>query len=508
MSIKAAQYVRMSTHHQRYSTSNQIAMIASYAATRNFEVVRTYVDEGRSGLKLAGRGALQALLSDVLSGAPGFDAVLVYDISRWGRFQDTDESAHYEWLVRNAGLSVHYCAEQFENDGSASSGILKSLKRTMAGEFSRELSQKVFIGQCRLAARGYKMGGRQTFGLRRVLVDELGNPKVELKPGQRKNISTDRVILAPGPPKEVAVVRRIYRMSIRGSLSDRQIADVLNGEGVDAVAGRKWTKFIVRQVLTSEVYTGAAIFNRRSTKLRSQAVRNPPEQWVRREHAFKALIDRTTFREAQRVRGRRRICRISEGYMLDQLRHLLRERGRLSTELINSSALLPAAHTYRERFGSLDRAYAIVGYYRPSNTPSPMSPLLVDRANAFAIQTARMIRQTGGRVRTREQAGILLVDGTIRLVTTLARYTAGSRENFWEVKVNRAYEFDFVLVGLMAEANEYVRAYYLLPVSRFPASSAIRLIDGGNRLERYRIPDLISVYSALRERAALPCHPN
>ncbi len=45
---------------------------------------------------------------------------------------------------------MDYCAEQFENDGSPPSTIVKSVKRAMAGEYSRELSAKVFAGQCRL----------------------------------------------------------------------------------------------------------------------------------------------------------------------------------------------------------------------------------------------------------------------------------------------------------------------------------------------------------------------
>jgi hypothetical protein len=47
-----------------------------------------------------------------------FTQILVYDISRWGRFRDSDEAAHYEFLCKRAGIAVHYCAEQFENDKS------------------------------------------------------------------------------------------------------------------------------------------------------------------------------------------------------------------------------------------------------------------------------------------------------------------------------------------------------------------------------------------------------
>lgn len=99
-SSRAAQYVRMSTDKQQYSPLNQMAAIAAYAARRNLAIVRTYADEGRSGLDLGGRTAIQNLLSDVRNGKADYKVILVYDVSRWGRFQDADESAYYELSVR------------------------------------------------------------------------------------------------------------------------------------------------------------------------------------------------------------------------------------------------------------------------------------------------------------------------------------------------------------------------------------------------------------------------
>jgi DNA invertase Pin-like site-specific DNA recombinase len=72
-----------------------------------------------------------------------FSALLVYDVSRWGRFQDVDESAYYEYVLKRAGIRVHYCAEQFENDGSMSSSVLKTLKRSMAAELMRNVAGAV-----------------------------------------------------------------------------------------------------------------------------------------------------------------------------------------------------------------------------------------------------------------------------------------------------------------------------------------------------------------------------
>src|SRR5438309_4785456 len=209
---RAAVYVRMSTEHQQYSTSNQMDVIREYAKRRDLEIVKEYSDEGKSGLNIQGRDSLVQMIRDVQNGSAEFSCILVYDVSRWGRFQDADESAYYEYICRQAGVSVHYCAEQFENDGSPVSTIVKGVKRAMAGEYSRELSVKVFTGQCRLIELGFRQGGPAGYGLRRRLVDQSGAAKGELTRGEHKSIQTDRVVLEPGPPEEVETVRRMFRM--------------------------------------------------------------------------------------------------------------------------------------------------------------------------------------------------------------------------------------------------------------------------------------------------------
>src|ERR1700724_1155427 len=212
---RAAEYVRMSTAHQKYSTENQAEAIRQYAARRGLEIVRRYADEGKSGLRLDGRDALKQLIDDVQSGTADFKTILVYDVSRWGRFQDADESAYYEYICKRAGISVQYCAEQFENDGSPVSTIVKGVKRAMAGEYSRELSAKVFTGQCRLIELGFRQGGPPGYGVRRRLIDQAGTAKGELTRGEHNSIQTDRVVLVPGPADEVDTVRWMYRSFVK-----------------------------------------------------------------------------------------------------------------------------------------------------------------------------------------------------------------------------------------------------------------------------------------------------
>lgn len=119
--LRAAQYVRKSTAYQRYSIKNQAVVIAAYAQVHQLSIVRTYRDERESGLRIKNRRALTKLLDDCAD----FDHILVFDVSRWGRFQGIDESAHYEFICKQAGIKVFYCAEQFDNDGSLLLSIVK-----------------------------------------------------------------------------------------------------------------------------------------------------------------------------------------------------------------------------------------------------------------------------------------------------------------------------------------------------------------------------------------------
>jgi DNA invertase Pin-like site-specific DNA recombinase len=259
----------MSTEHQQYSTSNQEDMIREYAVKRGYEIGRTYADEGKSGLTVAGRESLRRMIADVQSGNAGIKAILVYDISRWGRFQDADESAYYEYLCKRAGIDVHYCAEQFENDGGPTSTIIKSVKRAMAGEYSRELSSKVFKGQCRLIELGYRQGGAPGFGLRRMLINQAGESKGLLSRGECKSLQTDRVVLVSGPDNEVQHVQRIYELFTQKGKQESEIAAILNADGVVTDLGRPWNRGTVRQVLTNEKYIGNSVYNRTSFKLTS-----------------------------------------------------------------------------------------------------------------------------------------------------------------------------------------------------------------------------------------------
>src|SRR5216684_3436864 len=229
--IPVAQYLRMSTEHQQYSLDGQRTAIQTYAEAHGFSVVQTYTDGAKSGVVLKRRNGLRQLLQDVMGGKPPYNAILVYDVSRWGRFQDADEAAHYEFVCKSAGIPVHYCAETFTNDGTLPNTIMKALKRVMAGEYSRELSVKIDRAKRIVAELGFRAGGAAGYGLRRMLLSASG---------------------------------------IRKGL------------------------LAIREILTNRKYMGDAVYGRTSQVLGSRPLKVPRERWIVKEGAFKPIVDSET----------------------------------------------------------------------------------------------------------------------------------------------------------------------------------------------------------------------
>jgi DNA invertase Pin-like site-specific DNA recombinase len=500
---RAAMYVRMSTDHQKYSTENQADAIREYAERHRMEIVKTYADAGKSGLKLDGREALQKLIADVQSGVADYSAILVLDVTRWGRFQDADESAYYEYICRRAGIDVQYVAEQFENDGSPVSTIVKGVKRAMAGEYSRELSSKVFAGQCRLIELGYRQGGPAGFGLRRMLIDENGNPKGELRRGEHKSLQTDRVILVPGPDEEIGTVRWIYRTFAEQGLIESEIAAKLNQQEILTDLERPWTRGTVHEVLTNEKYIGNNVFNRRSFKLKMRRVENEPEMWVRADGVFQGIVEPSLFYTAQGM-IRERSRKLTNDEMLDKLRSLHERFGWLSGMVINEAENMPSSAAYAHRFGSLIQAYQLIGY-----TPDrdfryiEINRELRKMYPSIIGDTVKRINELGGQVHVQEKDDLLVINNEIKASLVICRCQVTPNGGYrWKVHFDSGLMPDITIVIRMDESNNSALDYYLLPALDIENPN-IRLTEENHfSLDAYRF-DSLEPFFMLAERIAL-----
>ncbi len=500
---KAAMYVRMSTEHQQYSIENQTAAMEIYAASRQMEIVKIYTDGGKSGLSFSGRLGLQQLIADVKERTKEYSDILVLDLTRWGRFQDVDESAHYEYLCRSGGFKLHYVAEQFENDGSVSSSIIKNVKRAMAAEYSRELSKKVYAGQCRLIEKGFRQGGHAGYGLRRLLIDENRQPKCELLPGQRKSFQTDRVILVPGPDEEVQNVRWIYTSFVQDGLTETEIAERLNVRGVLTDLGRSWTRSTVHQILINEKYIGNNIFNRRSFKLKEKRIVNPKEKWVRAEGVFEAVVELHYFLAAQHI-IQARYRKISNEEMLDKLKNLRERLGWLSGVLIDETDDMPSSSVYANRFGGLIRAYKLIGYdsgiddrfIEENKRLRDMHPGIVENISL-------KICEFGGTVQRDETNGFLIVNNELKVSVVICRcMQTGAGSSRWKIQFDTSLMPDITIAVRMDPTNQHVFDYYVIP-SIDVENPKLRLEEDNHfALDAYRLNDL-EPFFVLMERVSI-----
>jgi len=486
----------MSTDHQKYSTENQLDTIRRYADQRGYTIVRTFEDSGRSGLRMDGRDGLKSLMLEVQSGTAEFQAILVYDVSRWGRFQDADEGAYHEHICSRAGIPVHYCGEQFDNDGSIGSILLKNVKRVMAGEYSRELSVKVFAGQCRLIEHGFRQGGPAGFGLRRLLIDEDRNPKGELGRGDRKSLQTDRVVLTRGPLEEIEHVKSIYSMFVEEGQSEREIAIALNQLGITSDLGRPWTRASIHQILTNEKYIGNNIFNRISYKLKKRRVVNRPDTWVRADGVFPSIVDRALFERARDI-VEQRGNHYSDEELLSLLQAVLDEEGSLSGLIIDERDGMPSSSLYRHRFGSLVRAYSLIGY--------------APERDYRYIEINRHIRETfpglvAEIVASLESAGASVVcDPASQLLTVNREFTAsivlarsfetktGSLR--WQIRFDTGLAPDITVAVRLGRSNERPLDYCLLPSIDMNTGRIRMAEDNALSLDAYRFESLDFLYA-------------
>lgn len=354
----------MSTEGQHYSLDHQAAAIASFAQNHGYEIIRTYTDAGRSGVTTKHREGLKRLLADVVNGNAPFSTLLVLDVSRWGRFQDPDEAGHYEFLCRSAGVDVRYCAETFEPGLSGS--VVKALKRAMAGEYSRELSNKVRHAKDRFALAGNAPGGTTRFGFSRQIIEPDGSLGKVLARGERKQRPEQVVRMIPEGQEQSRTLRMIFRLFVAKQAPPCAIASELNRLGRPWIGGATWTNKRVSDVLRCELVTGRQPYGKTTSRLGAPLIYNDRSTWGMVQ-VFPPIVPLTTYNRAQRrlaaLNGR--LVKTDDELIAD-LRRIHRTHGRISTVLIDHDQWSCVASVYYGRFGTLAEAYRLAGLsYKP-----------------------------------------------------------------------------------------------------------------------------------------------
>ena len=490
--VRVAQYLRMSTDHQQYSLHNQSEYIKDYAEKNNMEIAYTYDDAGKSGVSIIGRHSLQQLLSDVEQKKIDIQAVLFYDVSRFGRFQNSDEAAYYSFLFERNGVDLIYCSEPIPTkDFPLESSVILNIKRSSAAYHSRNLSEKVFIGQANLIKLGYHQGGMAGYGLRRLLVDENGIAKEILGFRKRKSIQTDRVILIPGPKNEIKIVNSIYDLFIDDNMPEFIIAERLNEQNIPAENGTLWTRAKIHQILTNEKYIGNNIYNKTSSKLKSRLVKNPKNEWVRCDKAYKPIISKKKYNKAQEIIQLRSVHLTNEE-LLEKLKQKLESNGKLSGFIIDEDDTGPSSSVYRTRFGGLLRAYTLIGY-KPEHDYSyiQINEALRSFYSEIIEDFKGEILKSNCYIDEYKYAPMLYINDEFLISVLITKCThMKSGKLRWKVRFDNSQKADITIVIRMDSQNISPLDFYIIPKIENEYSKMWMTETNNIRLDLYRFDNL------------------
>jgi len=471
---RAVAYYRHSAQdRQENSVEIQQDQLRKFAADNGVEIIEEFIDRGKTGLITDGRDAFKKMLSGIEAGKCDCDYVLVFDVSRWGRFQNTDIAAYYTGLCAIHGKPVIYTTIGFPMENDLMHMMRVNIERYQAANYSRELSGKVFKGCSKIASQGYRAGGTPPYALHRLLLDERRQPVQVLSPGQRKSIQNQRVTLAPGDLSQIAVVKRIFRAFTQGRKGPKQIACMLNAEGIPSPGDSEWTASAVIGILTNELYVGTMVYNKTTQRLKSPSHANPHCEWVLKADAFPAIIERSVFDDAQAILVKARVehaMKYSEADMVERLRGIYGRYGTVRSSLIAHESGMVSAGTYAHRFGGLSGAYQ----------------------RLFGSVIASRRSEVAGILKTAVPDAVecddflVLRDYVSVLIQPVVPFPLGY-EASWSFVADNRPEVDITLGVLLSNGGEYAILGYML----FP-----RLMVGGRHMRfASTMPELLDLHA-------------
>lgn len=501
MRKKAAQYVRMSSDQQPLSIDIQKAAIQDYANKQNIEIIKTYVDEARSGVTLAGRLSMQQLLRDVLDDACPFEVVLVLDVTRWGRFQDVDEAAYYEFHCRKNGVRVEYVAESFKPSLTPFDSVLKQLKRAMAGEYSRELGVKTRDGITNVVRRGFTAGCLPCLGYRRASVSADGMTVFQLAPFERKRSATDRVKWVLAPEREVRVVQEIFKDYAAG-VPVVEMLRKLNETGVVTHDGKSMTVAKINGLLKNEIVIGSFSWGGKKGRPPSRTNLVPLSEPVRNTEMVAPIVDKRTWKGAQaRIQEAKRFR--NNGLRDSDLIQRLSDAVRADPDLRVSDFQrrgLPSPTTYRIHFGTVGKAYEAAGrcVELAEAALSERRSRAQSRRQALMHDVSELGASAGIRMAYTKKRRSLIVNGA-ELRIHVARQLASALDPKWQIQhtMRIRHTGSWLLLMRLNEDGQTGKDFFLMPPEVFCNFTGMLNTTSLPAYEPYRLQSADELASAL-----------
>lgn len=172
--------------------------------------------------------------------------------------------------------------------------------------------------------------------------------------------------------------------------------------------------------------------------------------------------------------------------------------------MIDERENLPSSSAYRSRFGSLVRAYELIGY----NPERDFRYIEINRflRHLYGEQVSAVvaaIEGVGASVERDERTNLLSINGEFTASVVVARclQTEGGRLR-WKIRFDTSLRPNITIAIRMAEDNREVRDYYFLPRIDFPMNSIRMVEENGLHLNAYRA-DTLEPFFRLTARASI-----
>lgn len=256
--IPVAVYARASSDEQTDSVKDQLKALRAEAKKRGYRIVREYVDDGLSGSReIEKRIAFHALIAD--SYKREYDRIFVWDSSRFGRL-DLQAAAEYKLKLRKNGVSILDSLAEGPIDWGTQMGRLTDALMSEANyETALKISRSSIRGRMeQLVERRVLPHSQVPFGYdrcyegagQRILIKRQAQFRMPKK-------GWTRTLVVNG--EEATTIRRVYDLFTRRSMSLRQIARLLDSEGVPAWTEKGWSWDSVKTILSSKAYLGYGV---------------------------------------------------------------------------------------------------------------------------------------------------------------------------------------------------------------------------------------------------------
>lgn len=163
---------------------------------------------------------------------------------------------------------------------------------------------------------------------------------------------------------------------------------------------------------------------------------------------------------------KRRQKRWTDDEMLDVLREILVEHGRVTSDLINAGAW-PSAKSFAFRFNGLVAAMSLAGVSGTSLSSATITRYRLRCVTRdMSIELERCAAVADAEVEKLSPRTWRLNGASVRLLCTRCRYERS--HPCWKVTVVYDPAVDFVIWVRMDRSNEYPEQMYLIPVAAFP----------------------------------------